>query len=110
MTDALEVNGVKLNLETHEAVCDGIALDLTSIEFKILKALMTSAGRIVPRYELARSVYDREAGPSESTLDADLFHLKHKLERGRRLIVKVDSAGYLFTTGNEHGPSDYQLA
>jgi|SRR5215467_16063650 len=109
MNDPLEVNGVQLDLETHEVVCDGITLDLSPIEFEILKVLMTSAGQIVPRYELARFVYGQEALASENTLDAHLHHLKHKLERGRRLIVKVDSAGYVFTTGDEHGPSNYQL-
>ena len=107
---ALQVNGVRLDLETHEVACDGIALDISPIEFEILKVLMTSAGRIVSRYELARSLYSQPAGLSETVLDVHLHHLKRKLERGRRLIVKVDLTGYLFTIGDEHGPGNYQLA
>jgi two-component system response regulator CpxR len=110
MHPILEVNGVRLNAETREVVCDGIPVDLASVEFDILEILMRSAGRVVSRDELSRLAGDTLANPNEPTIDVQVNRLKRKLERGRRLIVTVQDTGYLFATADEHGASDYQLA
>ncbi|HEY7307674.1 MAG TPA: winged helix-turn-helix domain-containing protein [Bryobacteraceae bacterium] len=106
----LEVNGVRLNTETREVVCDGVPVDLTSVEFKILEVLMESAGRLVSRDEVARLAGDTVANPNEHPIDIQINQLKRKLERGRRLIVTLRDAGYLFATADEHGATDHQLA
>jgi two-component system response regulator CpxR len=110
MQPILEVNGVKLNAETREVVCDGIPVDLTPVEFGILTALMGSAGRVVSRDELARLAGDTLANPNEPAIDVHVNQLKRKLERGRRFIITLWYAGYLFATGDEHGATDHQLA
>ena len=108
--EILEGNGVRINLGTHEIVCDGIPVDLTSIEFGILECLVRSAGRMVSRDELARFLSDRQVNPFEGSLDVHMNQLRRKLERGRRLIQAVPGAGYLFAREDEHSASEYQLA
>jgi two-component system response regulator CpxR len=106
----LERNGVRLDLETHEVVCDGIPVDLTSIEFGILECLVRSAGAVVSRDELARFLSRRQLNPFGGSLDVHVNQLRRKLERGRRLIQTLPGAGYLFAADDERSASGYQLA
>lgn len=106
----LEANGVRLNLATREAVCDGIAVDLSPVEFDILEFLMRSTGQAVSKDALRRALEGRHINPVAVSLDAEVHGLKRKLERGRRLIRIVEDAGYLFVTADEHGATGYELA
>lgn len=106
----LEANGVRLNLTTREAVCDGIAADLTPAEFDILAVLMRSAGRVISKDALVRALEGKHVNPVAISLDAQVDGLKRKLERGRRLIRIIEGGGYLFVAADEHGASGYQLA
>ena len=45
----VEVNGVLLDPGTREVICDGKAVDVTTLEFDILEQLMRNAGRVVSR-------------------------------------------------------------
>lgn len=106
----LETNGVRLNLRTREAVCDGMPVELSPVEFNILEILMRSAGRLILKEQLLRALDDREISPFEGSLEANVNQLKHKLERGRRLIAIIEGTGYLFVAADEHGANNYQLA
>jgi two-component system response regulator CpxR len=100
-TEALEANGVRLHTTTRQVTCDGIAVEVTSIEFDILEALVRSAGRVVSRDDLTRFLYNRQSNPLERALDVHMSHLRKKLEPGRTLIRTVRGVGYLFATRDE---------
>lgn len=106
----LEVNGVRLNLGTRQVLCDGIPVDITPLEFDILELLVRAAGRVVSTAELIRSLESKPTNSFEGNLDVQVNQLKFKLERGRRLIRRMQGAGYLFATADEHGASNHQLA
>jgi DNA-binding response OmpR family regulator len=106
----LEGNGVRLNLSTREVVCDGIRVDLTPLEFDILAILMRSVGRVVSSDELISALVGKGANPFVGDLDIHVHQLKHKLERGRRLIGILQEAGYFFVPPDEHGANGYKLA
>lgn len=106
----LEANGVRLNLTTREAVCDGISADLTPAEFDILEVLMRHAGRVVSKDALGHALEGNHVNPAVVSLDAHVDGLKRKLERGRRVIRIIEGGGYLFVAVDEHGATGYQLA
>ncbi len=106
----LEVNGVRLNLISREVVCDGVPVDLSPVEFNILEILMRSAGRMVSNGELMRALVDKRTNPFEGNIDIHIQQLKHKLERGRRLIATIEGSGYMFVAADEHGANNYRLA
>ena len=108
--EILDVNGVRLNLQTREVICNGMPVDLTSIEYEILEMLVRSAGRVVLREHLERILRDRHAKPFEHALDPHVSELRRKLERGRHLIRTVPGVGYVFAAADESAPSRYQLA
>src|SRR5258708_28075662 len=50
--------GLTLDEERHLAQLDGRALDLTPVEFRLLRALASSPGRVFPREPLLERLYD----------------------------------------------------
>jgi two-component system response regulator CpxR len=108
--EILENNGVRLNLKTGEASCDGVPVDLTTIEFGILECLVRSAGRMVSTDELADFLSRRQVNPFEGSLDMQVREVRRKLERGRRLIRTIEGAGYVFATEEGQPASGYRLA
>ena len=98
----VEAAGLRLNSQTREVWLDDEPVELTSIEFDILDFLARSSGRIVSRDELTAALYQRESTPYERSLDVHMSHLRKKLERGDRAIIRtVRGVGYLFASGAE---------
>jgi two-component system, OmpR family, response regulator CpxR len=98
----VEVAGLRLNSQTREVWLDEEPVELTSIEFDILDFLARSSGRIVSRDELTAALYQRESTPYERSLDVHMSHLRKKLERGDRPLIRtVRGVGYLFASGPE---------
>ncbi len=77
---------------------DGNEVEVTSLEYDILEILVRSAGRVVSRDDLARSLYNRQADPLDRALDVHVSHLRKKLEKDRALIRTVRGVGYLFAS------------
>src|SRR6266851_3730700 len=97
----VEVAGLRLNSQTREVWLDDQPVDLTSIEFDILDLLVRSSGRIVSRDELTAALYQRESTPYERSLDVHMSHLRKKLERGDRPLIRtVRGVGYLLAAGS----------
>jgi two-component system, OmpR family, response regulator CpxR len=95
--DQVEINGVRLNPATRQVWQGAARIEVTSAEFDVLDVLMRSAGRVVSRDQLAAVLYQREATPFERSVDVHVSHLRKKLERkNRELIRTVRGVGYLF--------------
>jgi two-component system response regulator QseB len=67
----------------HTASLDGAPLNLTPLEYKLLLALATAAGRVVRREELIRAVWSSRDRGSDASLDFHLHALRRKLGAGR---------------------------
>jgi two-component system response regulator CpxR len=93
----LQCDDLCVNVKTQEAFAGDQALQLTNIEFAILKCLIRSAGKIVSRDELAAVLYQRKSPPYDRFLDVHISHLRKKLDLNGRLIRTVRGVGYLFT-------------
>ena len=77
----------------------GAILDLTTVEFDLLAALMRAAGSTVSREELVRNVLGREFSPFDRSIDTHVCNLRRKLgpfEDGAERIKGVRGAGYLY--------------
>jgi len=97
----VEAGELRLNSQTREVWRDNEPIEVTSIEFEILDLLARSRGRIVSRDELAAALYQRESTPYERSLDVHVSHLRKKLERGDRPLIRtVRGVGYLLSAGS----------
>ena len=79
---------------------DGVSLDLTPIEFRLLRHLVDNAGRPLSRTQLLEAVwgYESDIG-SDRTIDVHMRHLRQKIELAPatpRWLVTVRGIGYKF--------------
>ena len=94
---------VVVDLSEGRATRDGQQLTLTGIEFRILAALMRSAGQLVTYAQLAEAVWAVTTGPESNSLEVHISRIRQKLEQngGPRLIHTVRSLGYRFSADQE---------
>ena len=81
------------------ATRDGVLLDLTSRELRILEILVTYPGRTHSRSDLLRLAWELDARPSPRTVDVHVANLRRKLgeDEKRKLITTVGGEGYRWT-------------
>ena len=61
------------------ATLDGVALNLTRLEFRLLQALSRQPGRILSRAQLLDLAYDDAADVTERAVDSHIKNLRRKL-------------------------------
>jgi two-component system, OmpR family, response regulator CpxR len=99
--EVLEVGGVKLIPSAREALSDGCAVPLTTVEYDILEFLVHAAGRVVSRDELTAALYRRRTTRFDRSLDMHICNVRKKLGARGDLIRTVRGVGYLFRSGPE---------
>lgn len=91
----VEAGDLRLNPTTREVRLGNEAVEITSIEFDILETLARGVGRVVTRDELTVVLYQRPSTPYERSLDVHISHLRKKLERDDRPLIRtVRGVGY----------------
>ena len=97
-TGTLECNGVTLNFDTYEVDCDGQTLPMTTSEFKVLRVLMTRAGKAVPKDDLYREVLGREIMAYDRSIDMHVSNVRRKIQTVTEdpKIQTIRGIGYLF--------------
>ncbi len=98
----LRVGDVELNCGSRTVLHCGQDVDLTSVEFAILEALLRQAGQVVSRGELVRKALGRELSAYDRSIDVHVSSLRRKLGQQAgtgELIKTVRNVGYLYSTG-----------
>jgi len=86
-------------LERH-ATLNGQLVELTPREFALLAYLARESGRVVPRSELLRKVWETTYDPGSNVVDAHIKKLREKLGDFSTLIETVRGVGYRIGTGD----------
>jgi DNA-binding response OmpR family regulator len=95
--ELIEYAGLVLNLETYQAAIAGQPLDLTYMEYELLKFLATHPGKVFTREVLLSRVWGYEYYGGARTVDVHIRRLRAKLsEEHAHLIQTVRSVGYRF--------------
>jgi DNA-binding response OmpR family regulator len=95
--ELVEYGPLVLNLETYQAGIDGKPLDLTYMEYELLKFLATHPGKVFTRETLLSRVWGYEYYGGARTVDVHVRRLRAKLgEEHASLIQTVRSVGYRF--------------
>ena len=93
----VEYGGLVLNLETYQASFGGQSLDLTYMEYELLKFLAQNPGKVFSRETLLSRVWGYEYFGGARTVDVHIRRLRAKLgEEHANLIQTVRSVGYRF--------------
>ncbi len=95
--ELVEYGDLVLNVETYQAVVEGKPLDLTYMEYELLKFLASHPGKVFTRETLLSRVWGYEYYGGARTVDVHVRRLRAKLgEEHAGLIQTVRSVGYRF--------------
>ena len=91
--------GLVLDDAAYRATLDGRVLDLTTVEYQLLKVLASQPGRIFSRQQLMDAMYRDERVVSDRTVDSHIKKIRRKIAGvvpERELIHSLYGAGYKF--------------
>ncbi|MEO6987996.1 MAG: response regulator transcription factor [Aquihabitans sp.] len=95
--ELVEYGALVLNLETYQAAVDRAPIDLTYMEYELLKFLAQHPGKVFTRETLLSRVWGYEYYGGARTVDVHIRRLRAKLgEEHANLISTVRSVGYRF--------------
>jgi len=88
----LTCGALRLDTNSGKVTADGVPLQLTAQEYRILSYLMHHPDKIVNRTELAEHIYDRHFEADSNTLEVLLGRVRKKI--GSAYIQTVRGQGY----------------
>jgi OmpR family response regulator RpaB len=95
----LVCDGLRLDTETRRVELDNNEIELTTMEFELLKGLMQSRGRVMSRDRLIEQLRGIDADVFDRSIDMLISRLREKLGDGPkqpRFIRTVRMGGYQF--------------
>ncbi|MGA2742189.1 MAG: response regulator transcription factor [Bryobacteraceae bacterium] len=95
----LEAGGVQLDRGSCQARLNGIPLNLTATEFRLLEFLMSRPGVVFSREQLLNAVWGQDRAITDRAVDVYVLRLRQKIETDPAnpgLIHSVRGFGYTF--------------
>ena len=95
--DAVSDSRLSLDESTFQARWEGKRLDLTAVEFRLLKALGERPGRVLSRSQLLDAIYADFRVVSDRTVDSHIKNLRRKIGEacpGADPVESVYGVGY----------------
>ena len=97
--DTIRSGPFQMNLRAREVQKDGVRIDLTQIEYGLLKAFMQNIGRALSRDELLEMVWGHHYVGEFKIVDVNIRRLRIKVEddpANPRYIMTVRGFGYMW--------------
>lgn len=98
--ETVSVDDIQLSPAARTVALDGDDVNLTSVEFALLRELLKDAGKVVKKEDLSESVLERKLSPYDRSLDMHISNLRKKLGPrgdGSERIKTIRSVGYIYT-------------
>jgi len=86
---------LRMDVRARRVRVDDQPIELTALEFDLLKALVENRGRVLSREQLLEKVWGGEYFGEQRVVDVHLGHVRQKLGQ-EDLIVTVRGVGYRF--------------
>jgi two-component system alkaline phosphatase synthesis response regulator PhoP len=86
---------VRIDLGARQVTMDGTPIDLTAVEFDLLRVLAESRGRVLTREQLLEAVWGGTYYGEMRVVDVHLGHIRQKLG-SQQIIATVRGVGYRF--------------
>ncbi len=97
VASVLQAGGLRLDPARHEVTWAGSPFEVTSIQFELLRVLLTQPGRVFTREELLNQVWGYDYLGDTRTVDSAVKRLRARLREVAsdcELIATVRDAGY----------------
>ena len=96
-SEKLEFKDLVINLKTYEAKVDNVLLDLTFMEYELLKFFIENQENVWSREDILEKVWGYDYFGGARTVDVHVRRLRSKLGERRAYWIKtVHSVGYEF--------------
>jgi two-component system alkaline phosphatase synthesis response regulator PhoP len=98
-SDVYSFGGVHVDFRSADVTRDGQRIELSGLEFKLLRYFVEHRGALLTRDQLLDKVWGYEAMPVTRTVDVHVASLRQKLERNPskpEFILTVHGLGYKF--------------
>jgi DNA-binding response OmpR family regulator len=98
-TELIEHEGLVIDIPRRQVVARGVAVQLTYVEFELLRTLAATPGRVFSRRMLLEALWKSADYRDPRTIDVHVRHLREKLEaepRTPEYILTVRGVGYRF--------------
>jgi two-component system phosphate regulon response regulator PhoB len=92
--ERLSVGPIAIDPARHEVLVNGKPVELTSLEFKLLRTLMQRRGRVQERDRLLNEVWGYECVIDTRTVDTHVRRLREKLGKAGDIVETVRGFGY----------------
>lgn len=93
--DVLSFKHIRIDIPGRQITLDDQPIELTTIEFDLLKALAKNRGRVLTREQLLEKVWGGTYYGETRVVDVHLGHIRKKLGRDD-LITTIRGVGYRF--------------
>ena len=97
--ELIQIDGLRIDLARRTVEVDERSVQLTYVEFELLRALSAAPGRVFSRQALLEQLWGSAAWREPRTIDVHVRHLREKLERSPsepEYIFTVRGVGYRF--------------
>ncbi len=97
--DVLQFGALRIDNKRHKVWRDEEEIELTALEFQLLKTLADHAGIVLSREQLLQQVWGYDFFGDDRVVDVHIRHIRQKLEtdpNNPQIIVTVRGVGYRF--------------
>ncbi len=99
----LKCGPVMLDTRAQTVAVDGVAIELTTFEYRILEHLMLRAGEVISKAELTERLYDQDYERDSNVIEVLVGRLRRKLDPHDTLkpIETLRGRGYRFSLARQ---------
>lgn len=92
--DEIQVDDLVIYPKRHEVMRNGTLVNLTSVEYKVLRALTSRPNEVISRADLTEQALGRKLSLYDRAIDMHLSNLRKKLDNGH--IKTIRNAGVIY--------------
>ena len=92
---------LSMDIESHEVYVNNDEIDLTALEFRLLRHLVDRRGRVQSRDQLLSDVWGYSAEITTRTVDTHIKRLREKLGPMGKYVQTIRGVGYKFSRSPE---------
>lgn len=98
-SSVLSCGPITLEPSSHQVKKDGVEVELTNYEFKVLEYLMLHAGEVVSKTTLSEHIYEEDMERDSNVMEVFIRRLRKKLdpEESLKPIETIRGRGYRLT-------------
>ena len=87
---------LRIDIDSHEVHVDNVEINCTALEFKLLRQLVDTRGRVQSRDQLLSEVWGYSSEVTTRTVDTHIKRLREKLGPMGKYVQTIRGVGYKF--------------